>query len=104
MLAAERRDFLLTRLRADGSLVAKDLAAELGISEDSIRRDLRDLAAAGLCQRVYGGAVPASSSASQVSSISSRCWGSMRIASRAGESKNDASQPAMSRRKAPRLV
>ena len=60
MLAAERRDFLLTRLRADGSLVAKDLAAELGISEDSIRRDLRDLAAAGLCQRVYGGAVPAS--------------------------------------------
>ncbi len=41
MLAAERRDFLLTRLRADGSLVAKDLAAELGISEDSIRRDLR---------------------------------------------------------------
>ena len=60
MLAAERRDYLLTRLRADGSLVAKDLAAELGISEDSIRRDLRDLDAAGLCQRVYGGAVPAS--------------------------------------------
>jgi DeoR/GlpR family transcriptional regulator of sugar metabolism len=60
MLAAERRDYLLTRLRADGSLVAKDLAAELGISEDSIRRDLRDLSAAGLCHRVYGGAVPAS--------------------------------------------
>jgi len=60
MLAAERRDFLLTRLRAEGSVVAKDLAAELGISEDSIRRDLRDLAAAGLCHRVYGGAVPAS--------------------------------------------
>ncbi|HYY19011.1 MAG TPA: DeoR/GlpR family DNA-binding transcription regulator, partial [Streptosporangiaceae bacterium] len=60
MLAAERRDYLLTRLQADGSLVAKDLAAELGISEDSIRRDLRDLAAAGMCHRVYGGAVPAS--------------------------------------------
>ena len=60
MLAAERRDYLLARLRADGSVVAKDLAAELGISEDSIRRDLRDLAAAGLCHRVYGGAVPAS--------------------------------------------
>src|SRR6201995_2816618 len=60
MLAAERRDYLLTRLRAEGSLVAKDLAAELGISEDSIRRDLRELAAAGLCHRVYGGAVPAS--------------------------------------------
>ena len=35
-------------------------AADLGISEDSVRRDLRDLAAAGLCQRVYGGAVPVS--------------------------------------------
>ena len=56
MLVAERRDLLLNRLRRDGKLVAKDLAAELGISEDSVRRDLRDLAAAGLCQRVYGGA------------------------------------------------
>ncbi|GIH97700.1 DeoR/GlpR family DNA-binding transcription regulator [Planobispora siamensis] len=60
MLAAQRRDLLLERLRTDGRIVAKDLAAELGISEDSIRRDLRDLAAAGLCQRVYGGALPAS--------------------------------------------
>jgi DeoR/GlpR family transcriptional regulator of sugar metabolism len=60
MLAAERRDLLLARLEADGKLVAKDMAAELRISEDSVRRDLRELAAAGLCQRVYGGALPAS--------------------------------------------
>ncbi|GAA3447726.1 DeoR/GlpR family DNA-binding transcription regulator [Planomonospora venezuelensis] len=60
MLAAQRRDLLLERLRTDGRIIAKDLAAELGMSEDSIRRDLRDLAAAGLCQRVYGGALPAS--------------------------------------------
>jgi len=40
--------------------VAKEVAAELGVSEDSVRRDLRELAAAGLCQRVYGGALPAS--------------------------------------------
>jgi DeoR/GlpR family transcriptional regulator of sugar metabolism len=60
MLAAQRRDLLLERLRADGRLVAKDLAAELGVSEDSVRRDLRELAAAGLCQRVYGGALPVS--------------------------------------------
>jgi DeoR/GlpR family transcriptional regulator of sugar metabolism len=32
-------------------VVAKDIAAELGVSEDSVRRDLRDLAAAGLCQQ-----------------------------------------------------
>jgi DeoR/GlpR family transcriptional regulator of sugar metabolism len=60
MLAAQRREFLLGRLHRDGRLVAKDVAAELGVSEDSVRRDLRDLAAAGLCQRVYGGALPAS--------------------------------------------
>jgi DeoR/GlpR family transcriptional regulator of sugar metabolism len=60
MLAAERRDFLLARLHTDGKLVAKEIAAELGVAEDSIRRDLRELAAAGLCQRVYGGALPVS--------------------------------------------
>ncbi len=60
MLAAQRREFLLARLHRDQRLVAKDVAAELGVSEDSVRRDLRDLAAAGLCQRVYGGALPAS--------------------------------------------
>jgi len=58
MLVSERRELLLERLRRDGKLIARDLASELGISEDSVRRDLRDLAAAGLCQRVYGGAVP----------------------------------------------
>jgi len=60
MLAAERRDLLVTRLGQDGKLVARELAAELGVSEESVRRDLRELAAAGLCQRVYGGALPAS--------------------------------------------
>ncbi len=60
MLAAQRRDLLVARLERDGRLVAKDLAAELGIAEDSVRRDLRELAAAGLCQRVYGGALPVS--------------------------------------------
>ena len=60
MLAAERRDLLVARLRRDGKLIARDLAAELGLSEESVRRDLRELAAAGLCQRVYGGALPAS--------------------------------------------
>lgn len=60
MLAAERRDHLLGRLAREGKIVAKDVAAELAISEDSVRRDLRDLASEGLCQRVYGGALPVS--------------------------------------------
>jgi DeoR/GlpR family transcriptional regulator of sugar metabolism len=60
MLVAERRELLLARLDQDGKIIARELAQELGLSEDSIRRDLRDLAAAGYCQRVYGGAVPVS--------------------------------------------
>lgn len=60
MLVAQRRAQLLRLLEQTGKIVAKDVAADLGISEDSIRRDLRDLAAEGLCQRVYGGALPAS--------------------------------------------
>lgn len=60
MLAAERHALLLNRLADEGKLVAKEIAAELGLSNDSVRRDLRELAAAGLCQRVYGGALPVS--------------------------------------------
>ncbi|TFD93468.1 DeoR/GlpR transcriptional regulator [Cryobacterium lactosi] len=60
MLAAERQALLLARLARDGKVVAKEIAAELGLSDDSVRRDLRELAAAGLCQRVYGGALPVS--------------------------------------------
>src|SRR3954469_21361211 len=60
MLPAQRKALILDRLRTTGQVVAKDLAAELGVSEDSVRRDLRELAAAGLCQRVYGGALPVS--------------------------------------------
>jgi DeoR/GlpR family transcriptional regulator of sugar metabolism len=60
MLTAHRKQLLLDRLRRDGRIVAKDLSAELELSEDTIRRDLRELAADGLLQRVHGGALPAS--------------------------------------------
>jgi len=60
MLTTQRKQLLLARLAAEGQLVAKTLAAELGTSEDTIRRDLRELAAEGRLQRVHGGALPAS--------------------------------------------
>ncbi len=60
MLTTQRKQLLLARLAAEGQIVAKDLAQELGTSEDTIRRDLRELAAAGKLQRVHGGALPAS--------------------------------------------
>ncbi|TXK18610.1 DeoR/GlpR family DNA-binding transcription regulator [Homoserinibacter sp. GY 40078] len=58
MLSEQRKTHLLELLRRDGRVVAKTVAADLGISEDSIRRDLRELAEAGLARRVYGGALP----------------------------------------------
>jgi DeoR/GlpR family transcriptional regulator of sugar metabolism len=60
MLTAQRKQLILRRLAAHGQIVAADLAAELGTSEDTIRRDLRELAQLGKLQRVHGGALPTS--------------------------------------------
>src|SRR5580698_5548401 len=60
VLPEERQQRILARLRNEGRVVAVELSAEFEVSEDSIRRDLRELAAQGLCKRVYGGALPLS--------------------------------------------
>jgi DeoR/GlpR family transcriptional regulator of sugar metabolism len=60
MLTRQRKDDILMRLTRDGQVVAKHLSQEWGVSEDTVRRDLRELAAEGLLQRVHGGALPAS--------------------------------------------
>jgi DeoR/GlpR family transcriptional regulator of sugar metabolism len=57
-LSAERRQAILSALARDGKVVAARLVEELGVSEDTVRRDLRELAAHGLVQRVHGGALP----------------------------------------------
>ncbi len=57
-LPEERQREILRRLSSQGRVVAAELAINFAISEDSIRRDLRELAARGLCRRVYGGALP----------------------------------------------
>ncbi|MEQ8784477.1 MAG: DeoR/GlpR family DNA-binding transcription regulator [Roseibium album] len=58
MLSHERKTHLLSLLDEQGSVVAKDVSRELGLSEDTIRRDLRELARDGRLKRVHGGAVP----------------------------------------------
>jgi DeoR/GlpR family transcriptional regulator of sugar metabolism len=58
MLTAERRRVILGHLERDGKVVASELVGVLGVSEDTVRRDLRELAAGGLVQRVHGGALP----------------------------------------------
>jgi DeoR/GlpR family transcriptional regulator of sugar metabolism len=60
VLTSQRKKLLMEVLRRDGQIVATRISAELGVSEDTIRRDLRELAREGLLQRVHGGALPAS--------------------------------------------
>jgi DeoR/GlpR family transcriptional regulator of sugar metabolism len=58
-LADERRSEIVERLRRDGRVVAAELVADFGVSRDTIRRDLDELADAGVLKRVHGGALPA---------------------------------------------
>jgi DeoR/GlpR family transcriptional regulator of sugar metabolism len=53
-----RRQVILEQLQQNGSVTTGDLKKQFGISEDTIRRDLRELAKAGQLTRVHGGALP----------------------------------------------
>lgn len=57
MLTEERHQIIRERLSSEGRVLAGDLAKEFDVSEDTVRRDLRELAKAGHCRRVYGGAL-----------------------------------------------
>ena len=60
MLTSHRKQEILAVLQQHGQVVAKEISTRMGVSEDTIRRDLRELAREGLLQRVHGGALPAS--------------------------------------------
>lgn len=57
MYAAERQQLLAERLQLDGRLAVVELASELAVSSETIRRDLAVLEREGVAQRVHGGAV-----------------------------------------------
>ncbi|WP_102960189.1 DeoR/GlpR family DNA-binding transcription regulator [Mangrovicella endophytica] len=59
LLTRERQALIRDRLQDEGRVLAGELAKFFSVSEDTIRRDLREMAAAGLCERVYGGALRA---------------------------------------------
>ncbi|MFM0736840.1 DeoR/GlpR family DNA-binding transcription regulator [Paraburkholderia xenovorans] len=56
-LPDERQQYIRSLLASKGKVFAADLSAKFSVSEHTIRRDLSDLAKAGACRRVYGGAV-----------------------------------------------
>jgi len=55
-LKEERHQYILELLGSEGRVLAADLSSRYRVSEDTIRRDLRELA--GKIQRVHGGALP----------------------------------------------
>ncbi|GGN57919.1 DeoR family transcriptional regulator [Actinoplanes lobatus] len=60
MLAQQRQAAILDRVRATGGVRVTELAAEYGVSDMTIRRDLEALADRGLLAKVHGGATTVS--------------------------------------------
>ena len=57
MLAEERRSKIQEKLARQSSVTIAELVEAFGTSEMTIRRDLDELEARGVCQRIYGGAL-----------------------------------------------
>src|SRR5258708_9986453 len=57
-LKEERHQYILELLGSEGRVIAADLSSRYRVSEDTIRRDLRELASSRRIQRVHGGALP----------------------------------------------
>lgn len=60
MLQSERHRKILHQLKMKQAVKVKDLAAELSISESTIRRDINELDQMGKLKKVFGGAVSVS--------------------------------------------
>lgn len=57
VLKEERQRQIIDLLSNEGKVIAAELCARLGVSEDTIRRDLWELDAEGKIMRVHGGAL-----------------------------------------------
>lgn len=58
MLNRHRREHILGKLSAEHRVSVMEMAQALQVSDETIRRDLKDLEAEGHLRRVHGGAVP----------------------------------------------
>ena len=58
MYAEERQRWIVERARAGGRVEVAALAEELGVTTETVRRDLTTLERHALLRRVHGGAIP----------------------------------------------
>lgn len=57
MLKKERQAYIMQQLNVHNKVLSSDLSAQLEVSEDTIRRDLQELADDGSVLKVHGGAL-----------------------------------------------
>ena len=58
MYPAERQQLILATARRDGRVDVSRVADELGVTAETVRRDLTVLERQGRVRRVHGGAIP----------------------------------------------
>ena len=58
MLALERQKRILELLNTEGAVMVSKLSSELGVTEETVRRDLEKLEAKEMLRRTHGGALP----------------------------------------------
>ena len=61
MFIEERQSLIMEKIRKEGRAEVIEIARELGVSVDTVRRDLRALEEQGRIVRTHGGAIPADS-------------------------------------------
>ena len=57
MFLQERYTKIIEQVNLNGRVTVKDLSVQFGVSEDCIRKDLRELENRNEWKRVYGGAI-----------------------------------------------
>ena len=67
MLAIERKNEILDKLRAEQRVLVSDLAEYYHVTEETIRRDLDKLEKEGYATKTYGGAILGNSTKTDLS-------------------------------------
>ena len=57
MLAIERKNEILLKLKTEQRVLVTELAEHYGVTEETIRRDLDTLETEGYATKTYGGAI-----------------------------------------------
>ncbi|HKS32210.1 MAG TPA: DeoR/GlpR family DNA-binding transcription regulator [Enterobacteriaceae bacterium] len=95
MLTSQRKKLILEKLALAGQVQSRQLSEDFGVSEDTVRRDLRELAAEGQLQRVHGGALPASAATVTFAERKTLQLDSKRIVARKGAGLIESGQVVM---------